>query len=542
MAFDFVENTTITLPDIGSTLFEYSESHSPDANKLIMEYAAIHEGLTANYNFYSAGELEASLSTWVQPFPRPLLINHDVLVNPLGRVMAARMDKEADGTPFVRLQVGISDDDAVKRVVSKRYMTGSVGGKAKSAKCSICDIDWAEGDGLRAPCTHKRGKVYNGKLAYFKLGGLQWKEYSFVNVPADERSMELPSSTSAEEEGWTRAAKVFSIDMNNESIVEFSESAQPINILDNMKKKDARYTYTNLKGTWLAVSAYNDLEDDKINENVTNHIDVTTIPNEALSTDTAEEHIMSEEATNEVEEQDITAVLTQLSDDLAATSEKVEEETSESTETDSAEESSAEEGNAEETTEEPTTEGDQPEAVEAPDDEGEPEGDEEESGKEEEKVGEESTEEQLADQEVNIPEESAPAEESDERDALIERLTDENKQLKAMLHRTLAERVVDKKIDLGLVESTDRSEELAAHITRSASSLADSLKDLHKLNPKVTVLSTESVADIEQSIVLPHATGTEPIESFTESPEKKVSPEEKYVDLMFDVLTGKRSL
>ena len=86
-------------------------------------------GLTANYNNYSAAELEKALQSWVEPYPKPIILNHDLNSEPIGRVMAAKMDKEQDGSPYVRLQVAITDPVAIQKVLDKRYLTGSVGRK-----------------------------------------------------------------------------------------------------------------------------------------------------------------------------------------------------------------------------------------------------------------------------------------------------------------------------------------------------------------------------------------------------------------------------
>ncbi len=45
MAFDFVENFTVVLPDFSNTDFSFGESVN-STQGLIIEVAAIHEGLT----------------------------------------------------------------------------------------------------------------------------------------------------------------------------------------------------------------------------------------------------------------------------------------------------------------------------------------------------------------------------------------------------------------------------------------------------------------------------------------------------------------
>ena len=68
MSFDFVENFTVELPDFSNLEADFAESFNSKQG-LIIEVAAIHEGLTANYNNYSAQELEKALESWVEPYP-----------------------------------------------------------------------------------------------------------------------------------------------------------------------------------------------------------------------------------------------------------------------------------------------------------------------------------------------------------------------------------------------------------------------------------------------------------------------------------------
>lgn len=549
MAFEFVETTIIELPHVKESILEYTESAVSATRKLIVEQAAIHEGLTANYNNYSAAELQASLDSWVAPYPKPIIINHDVNEQPLGRVMAARMDKESDGTPFVRLQMAITDPEAIQKVLDQRYITGSVGGNAKSAKCSICGIDWAEAKGPGMPCKHQRGKVYGGKLAYFELGGLSFREYSFVNVPADQRSSVLPASQDSE--GWVRSTKIYSLDMNNESIVEFDEVRGPINILENMKKKEARFVYTNLKGTWLSTSAFQDYESDKIVENITNDVKNTTMSNEAspeadvtVIVQTAEEKIMPEAIEDGVEELDIASVVEQLSDDLAASSE-VEEESVESSEVVESEEVT--EDSDEIVEEAPADEADSVEDVEAEEataeedqsvQEGTDEGESEVVEEEVQQVDEEVAEEQLA-EDTQETEESADSDALTELQAQYEKVVNENKQLKAIMHKMLAERVVDKKIDLGIVAVGDRNESISEHASRSAASLADTLKDLHQFRP-LPSLQNESIAELSKGLHKSVVTDSEGIVEESEAKGPVKTAEEKAVDLFTDVLMGRR--
>lgn len=485
--FEFTESFGIEMPNISRESFaEFSESENGN-RKLVIEIAALHAGLTSNFNNYPADQLEASLKTWVDPYPKPIILNHDPTSDPMGRVMAARMDKEADGTPFTRIQVAVMNPEAIERVMDGRYISGSVGGKAQAALCSICGTDWAKPtENMALPCKHKRGQVYNGKLAYFNLQGLEWKEYSFVNIPADRGSGVLPEKTSDNPE-WIKSARFFSVNMSEEKILELTESDGTKNILDGMKKKDAHYTYMNVKGTFLTATAYDYKEnmDTKITFDETN----TTIDNE-LSTqglgDTEVETSKESEMSAETQTEDILSITEQLSADLAASNDS----TPEASENDLADETSNElsEGSDEET--------DLEESQVETKEEGE-EGSADAAAEEQlSDEAQEAAEEQAEQTESADAEEQEEVEESDERDSIIESLREENGKLKKALHHMLAERVVDAKIALGLVEADDRSDSVKEHAERTASSLADSLRDLEKQSAygKNTTFTRESAA------------------------------------------------
>ena len=523
MPFEFTENITLYFPEVENQLADiFSEKDSAtSSHKLIKEIAAIHEGLTANYNMYPAAELEASLSTWVQPYPKPIITNHDMTSDPVGRVMAAKMDKESDGTPYIRLQVAVSNPGAVERIADERYLTGSVGGRADHANCSICGKDWSEASQFNLPCKHQRGKVYNGKLAFLELSGLSWKEYSFVNIPADQKSGFRDPVTAGVEsiinDGWITPVKFYSMDMNNESIVELSESEKPHEILNDMKKKDAHFMYMNLKGTFLAVSAYDYKEnvDEKINFNQT----ITTIDNEhdkethvhsdqSVATEEKEKMTVSTEEATE----DILEVAEKLSADLAGVTEVTEDEKADETEVETNSEESSDDSDKETDTETST-------------EESEAEAENKESETDESLVDETSTTDaseqtELTDTETASVEEETKEEENEEETKVdptvvelqtqLEALQTENVKLRKSLHFMLAERVVDAKITLGIIESDERADALTEHSTRTASSLADAIRDLEKYPVNKTIsnegmpgLNVRSVAtkDERSSIV-----------------------------------------
>lgn len=281
-------------------------------------------GLTANYNNYSAAELEKALQSWVEPYPKPIILNHDLNSEPLGRVMAARMDKEADGSPYVRLQLAITDPVAAQKIADKRYLTGSVGGRAGKAVCSITGEDLASEDSAGRPRTakYKRGQVYKGKLSYIDMQDISFKEYSFVNQPADQRSgVRLPkgkegSTPIANSEDWVAKSSAFVLYMDSEDIVSVEENES---IFKNMKKKESKPVYLHLKGAFLTALALQESENG--NNNGSSLLSVE----DSVTNNSEETHKMDDVKENE----DILAVAEELSEDLsniaAGTDEVVEE-------------------------------------------------------------------------------------------------------------------------------------------------------------------------------------------------------------------------
>lgn len=252
-----------------------------------------------------------ALQSWVEPYPKPIILNHDLNSEPIGRVMAAKMDKEEDGSAFVRLQVAITDPAAIQKVLDKRYLTGSVGGRAGKAICSISGEDLAaeSSDGKPRLAKFKRGQVYKGKLAFVDMQDISFKEYSFVNQPADSKSgvrkankgdVKVENST----DDWVAKSSAFVLSMNEEDIYSVEEHKS---ILKDLKSKESKPLYLHLKGAFLTAYAVQESE----NYNYTND---SLLSNENREKDILEEKLnMNDEVKNE----DILATVEELSQDLS---------------------------------------------------------------------------------------------------------------------------------------------------------------------------------------------------------------------------------
>lgn len=570
--FEFYETIALEIPSVGSRFVSFEEAETKKG--LIIEVAAIHEGITNNHTGYSAAELADSINTWVTPYAKPVIRNHDLNDEAIGRIIAAKMDKEEDGTPYSRLQIAITDPTAIEKVLDERYLTGSVGGKAGEALCSVCNADWSKASTFKLGCKHQRGKVYkvDGKdhVAHLKMGKLAFKEYSIVNAPADARSgvrsMSMDTtSTASESDGWvTSAARIFSINMDKEEIIEYTES-EDRNILSTMKKKDASPLYLGIKGAYLSALAVqeleeNDMEDEDIlavSEELSDHLSTSAI--EAEEVDSAEE---------DSEEADKKHVFKKGSDDAGTcalcgepmdSSNHVEKDDP-TLDKDDDNDSESEEG-------QPNVEegslSNEPFATDDPrysqNHVNRPQGQEKVHARDigpetssnapiqrqsdDSNDGEAVSEQEDLEMELNEKIESLELriEELNARESVI---SEENARLKVALKGSLAERVVDSKIMLGMIARDNREAELQEHLNRSASSLADSLRDLAQMKP--TVLDYSGVPKVgNESVAIPVGKDKDGAREkvFTIGPEmeegiKKLDPEEFFVE----ALMGRRKL
>jgi len=128
--------------------------------------------------------------------------------------------------------------------------------------------------------------------------------------------------------------------------------------------------------------------------------------------------------------------------------------------------------------------------------------------------------------------------------ARIQSLEEENKKLKSALHRTLIERVVDTRIGLGFELSDDREKLIEEYATRTASSLADSLRDLAKTPSKfgkrisemlnMPTIASEAEVSVKEENVLTIDMEDEPV--------KALDPKESFEQVLVDTLMGRRKL
>lgn len=198
----------------------YTSNNAP----LMVKIAATHSGLvTRNNGFYMPDKMRAGAITFIQNYGKPVLLHHNEMTDPVGRVRHASYvdtssaierrdsylkdfvdqhvsfetkislidriiedglldDPSYDGVGYIELIAEISDQNAIEKVMDNRYLTVSIGAETNAAICSICKSDWAETGEM---CDHVPGEEYDGKPAFIIAGDLFYDEVSFVSTPAD---------------------------------------------------------------------------------------------------------------------------------------------------------------------------------------------------------------------------------------------------------------------------------------------------------------------------------------------------------------------
>lgn len=536
LTFELDENLH-KLADMTLNEFDTSQKNG----SFLVEIAAIHEGVTANYNRYLSNELRKSISTWTDPYPRPIIRNHDILnEEPLGRIVSGRMSKDEAGSVMI-IQAAILDPMAIEKIADGRYLTGSVGGIPTEAICSICGVDWRnppqERDTLM-PCSHRRGEAYGDKKDRERMElimkGIVWKEYSFVNAPADSDSRIIKVNKNSE------AVNFMYIDKVSESIYHMTPGG-PIDLFTGKPKNVRTSLYEGLANTIHLAEQCNLREDITTNNSDEKNLhqendmaktdendDILDAVDKAIAANNEETSSDAEVEETEVTESEETSTEEDVAEEASA-----DEEASEETE-DSAEES--EDNNEDVESDESDTE-----QEESPIEESTADSEEEDASTEEsEEAEEEATEEEVEESEDTETVEDA-TEGDNETESLKEeivRLTEQNAQLRGAIHRMLAKDVVDVKIECGLIDPSERSQAIEEHAERSPSSLADSLKDLAKMREaKPTVTNDDDEMKVESDVVVTDNL----VDEEDGSAEESVPPAQRLEHLFHELMQPKNS-
>lgn len=150
-------------------------------------FEATHSGRNHNFFNYNSEDLERGATTWKSPFSKPLLKNHDMKTEPLGRVQDFSFGPSiiTDERDAITVTFRVTDQDAVAKFLDGRYQTMSIGASCGQVTCNICGKDILRDEEFKF-CGHMRGQKYKGEMAYWTAKDFNFKEGSVVNNPADD--------------------------------------------------------------------------------------------------------------------------------------------------------------------------------------------------------------------------------------------------------------------------------------------------------------------------------------------------------------------
>jgi hypothetical protein len=336
--------------------------------------------------------------------------------------------------------------------------------------------------------------------------------------------------------------------MDDEDIISLQENES---ILKNMKKKDSKTVYLQTKGAFLSAIAVHESESD-------NNISNSLLSSEDSETVNSEENLIMD---NNTKEEDILAVATELSQDLSnmASSKEEAKDEGQALEKEAIEESSEKEVAESNQEVEQISEQSEQQADDTVEQSSSSDSEESEvqnvDSEDPEELEEASTDKvDEVQEEVTQDSDLTTVQSSDEQDtaklttqvALLEEeissLKDENSKLKSALHMTLVERVVDTKISLGLAEQSDRDGMIEAHASRTASSLADLLRDLASFSVKTGKRTKDFLTSNEFDVDNMVSFNEENVKTLDEEVIEKSNPADSFEQVLVDTLMGRRKL
>lgn len=149
---------------------------------------ATHSGKNHNYCVYYEESMEKDCETFMNPFEKPLLKNHNSYSGePIGRIKNAYHGPSALTTErsAIHVKARITDRDAINKFMDGRYNTVSIGGTMGTVTCSVCGKTILK-DGILKFCGHWKGETYKDQTCYWGVKDIEYNELSVVNVPADD--------------------------------------------------------------------------------------------------------------------------------------------------------------------------------------------------------------------------------------------------------------------------------------------------------------------------------------------------------------------
>jgi len=201
-----------------------------DASKrgLSLDFGLSNSGRRINNRIYPPKGQRAGISTWTEPYEKPIIRNHDSKEDPIGRIkevvyqpldaqamtffghvstfMAVKDALESDspkriynslkkhnlltnpqwpGIGRLKGTALVSEQDAIEKFLDGRYLTFSAGTFTDRYTCGVCLSDWAQGD----ICDHRPGSITDeGELVVTIAGTFIGDEASVLSRPGNDLS------------------------------------------------------------------------------------------------------------------------------------------------------------------------------------------------------------------------------------------------------------------------------------------------------------------------------------------------------------------
>lgn len=154
---------------------------------LDVDMEATHSGKNHNHCIYYEDSMEKDSESFMNPFHKPMLKNHDDCCEPIGRITQsyAGPSQLTDERSAIHLRARVTDKDAIPKFIDKRYGTVSIGGSMGTVTCNICGKTILK-DGKFHFCGHWRGETYKDQVCYWGARDIEYHEVSVVNNPADD--------------------------------------------------------------------------------------------------------------------------------------------------------------------------------------------------------------------------------------------------------------------------------------------------------------------------------------------------------------------
>ena len=263
---------------------------------LDVEMEATHSGRNHNYCIYYEDSMETDAESFVNPFKKPVLKNHDTYSEPMGRILQAWTGQSVltEDRSAINLKARITDQESIPKFLDGRYGTVSIGGTMGTVTCNICGKNILK-DGKFKFCGHWKGETYKDEICYWGAKDIEYHEVSTVNNPADD---------------YAQIMKVTVVTDNNKDNQDKKEES---NMSDELKKENT--TDTKAADVKTAIS---DMIDKLLGEKTA---DADTKTPEAEVTDNkdpeADPVVEDSAATTEDATQEIETLKTQLADATA---------------------------------------------------------------------------------------------------------------------------------------------------------------------------------------------------------------------------------